>query len=34
MNKKDKFKEKFDYTTFVSEINLLHQSKIAILLEI
>jgi hypothetical protein len=33
MNKKDKFKEKFDYTTFVSEINLLHQSKIAILLE-
>jgi hypothetical protein len=33
MNKKDKYKEKIDYTTFISEINLLHQSKISILLE-
>jgi len=33
INKKDKYKQKLDYFTYVSEINQLHQYKLAILLE-
>jgi hypothetical protein len=33
MNKKDQFFEKIDYEQYVSQINLFHQSKMAILLE-
>ena len=32
-NKKDKFTKKIEYSNYISEINLLHQSKLSILLE-